>query len=225
MSNSTLIAEARPTRGVRPARRGAKARPTSRAAKKAERLHFLKAFLRKPMTMGALCPSSPALARAMLQGCDLKSAGVVVELGPGTGPFTRLILDRIGPQTLFLALELDQTCVARLRDELDGVAVYHDSAERLVECLARHEREQADYVISGLPWANMRPQVQERILNAVIQCLGPRGVFTTFAYAHAYWLPTAGRFRRRLRQHFGSVKTSRLVWRNLPPAYVYCCRR
>ena len=212
MPNSTLSTQTHRTRGVR-------------SARNAERVHFLKAFLRKPMTMGALCPSSPALARAMLQDCDLENAGVVVELGPGTGPFTRLILDRIGPQTLFLALELDQTCVARLRGELEGVEVYHDSAEQLVEYLARHDRDHADYVISGLPWANMRPQVQDRILNAVIQCLTPRGVFTTFAYAHAYWLPTAGRFRRRLRQHFDSVKTSRLVWRNLPPAYVYRCRR
>ena len=161
----------------------------------------------------------------MLQDCDLKSAGVVVELGPGTGAFTRLILERLSPRTLFLALELDQTCVARLRGELEGVAVYHDSAERLVHYLTRHDREQADCVISGLPWTNMRPHVQDRILNAVIQCLAPKGVFTTFAYAHAYWLPTAVRFRKRLKQHFGSVKTSRLVWRNLPPAYVYRCRR
>jgi len=225
MPNSTLIAEARPARGMRPVRRGAKARPDSREAKKAERLYFLKAFLRKPMTIGAACPSSPSLARAMLQDCDLKSAGVVVELGPGTGAFTRLILERIRPRTLFVALEVDQTCVARLRGELEGVAVYHDSAERLAHYLARHGREQADYVISGLPWTNMRPQVQDRILSAVLQCLGPKGVFTTFAYAHAYWLPTAMRFRKRLRQHFGSVRTSRLVWRNLPPAYVYRCRR
>jgi phospholipid N-methyltransferase len=210
---------------MRPGRRRAKARPGSRAAKKAERLHFLKAFLRKPMTMGAACPSSLSLARAMLQDCDLRSAEVVVELGPGTGAFTRVILERIRPQTLFLALEVDQACAARLRGELEGVAVYHDSAERLAHYLARHGRVQTDYVISGLPWTNMRPQVQDRILNAVIQCLGPRGVFTTFAYAHAYWLPTAVRFRKRLRQHFGSVKTSRLVWRNLPPAYVYRCRR
>ena len=177
------------------------------------------------MTLGAACPSSPALARAMLQECDLKSAEVVVELGPGTGAFTRLILERIRPQTLFLALEVDQACAARLRGELEGVAVYHDSAERLAHYLTRHGRQRADCVISGLPWTNMRSQVQERILNAVIQCLGPRGVFTTFAYAHAYWLPTAVRFRKRLKQHFGSVRTSRLVWRNLPPAYVYRCRR
>jgi phospholipid N-methyltransferase len=210
---------------LRPARRGAKPSPANRAALQAERLHFLKAFLRKPMRVGAPCPSSPALARAMLQDCDLKSARTVVELGPGTGAFTRLILERIGARTLFFALELDQTCVARLREALTRVTVYHDSAERLAHYLSQHGREQAEVIISGLPWTNMRPQIQDRILDAVLECLSPKGVFTTFAYAHAYWLPTAVRFRKRLKEHFSSVKTSRLVWRNVPPAYVYRCRR
>ncbi len=225
MSNSTLTAQPRPGRHPPAARRDARAPRAVRAAKRAERLHFLKAFLRKPMRMGSACPSSPALARAMLQECDLQTARVVVELGPGTGAFTRLILDRIGRQTLFLALELDETCVTRLRDELDRVVVYHDSAERLADYLARHDHAQADCVISGLPWTNMGRQIQDSILGAVVRSLTPCGVFTTFAYAHGYWLPTAVRFRRRLREHFRSVKTSRLVWRNLPPAYVYRCRR
>ena len=177
------------------------------------------------MRVGAPCPSSPALARAMLQDCDLKSARTVVELGPGTGAFTRLILERIGAQTLFLALELDQACVARMREELPRVKVYHDSAERLAHYLNQPGHDQAEVIISGLPWTNMRPRIQDRILDAVLECLSPKGVFTTFAYAHAYWLPTAVRFRKRLKAHFGSVKTSRLVWRNVPPAYVYRCRR
>ncbi len=223
MSNSTFPAQTA-ARSPCPARRDARASQQGRATKHAERLHFLKAFLRKPMRMGSACPSSLALARAMLQECDLTSARVVVELGPGTGAFTRLILDRLGPQTFFLALELDETCVARLRDELDGVVVYHDSAEHLSDYLARHDHVRADCVISGLPWTNMGRQIQDRILGAVVRSLAPGGVFRTFAYAHGYWLPTAVRFRRRLREHFRSVKTSRLVWRNLPPAYVYRCR-
>jgi len=150
---------------------------------------------------------------------------MVVELGPGTGAFTRLILDRIGPETLFLALELDGACVKRLREHLHGLEIHQDSAEHLERHLKRLGVESADYVISGLPWSNMRRQVQDRILDAVVRSLAPKGVFTTFAYIHAAWLPTALRFRRRLREHFGSVRTSRIVWKNLPPAYVYRCRR
>jgi len=81
----------------------------------AERLQFLGAFLREPARVGAFVPSSPALAQAMLHGCALKDAKTVVEFGPGTGAFTRLILEGIGKQTAFLALELDEKHVRGLR--------------------------------------------------------------------------------------------------------------
>src|SRR5207248_9261151 len=80
-----------------------------------ERLQFLGGFLREPARVGAFVPSSPALAQAMLSGCDLKSARAVVEFGPGTGAFTRPILERISRQTTFFALELDDKHVRGLR--------------------------------------------------------------------------------------------------------------
>jgi len=224
MHHSTVTAHAPSGKPPAPVRPRFKAARPSAKARKAERLHFLKSFLRKPITVGAPCPSSPALARAMLQDCDLRNAQTVVEFGPGTGAFTRHILERIGPRTLFFALELDAACVKRLREELDGIEVYHDSAEHLARYLERHGRAQADCIISGLPWSNMGGQVQDRILDVVVTSLAPKGVFTTFAYVHSAWLPTALRFRKRLREHFGSVRISRIVWRNLPPAYVYRCR-
>src|SRR6266536_4768032 len=94
----------------------------------AERLRFLSAFLREPARVGSLAPSSPALAQAMLRGCDLRNARTVVEFGPGTGAFTRLILERIGRHTTFLALELDDKHVRGLRQRFPGMPVYHDAA-------------------------------------------------------------------------------------------------
>ena len=190
----------------------------------AERLQFLGAFLREPARVGAFVPSSPALAQAMLCGCDLKDAKTVVEFGPGTGAFTRLILERIGKQTAFLALELDEKHARGLRQHFPRLNVYHDSAERIQKYLAQHRRSKADYIISGLPWANMAVKVQEHILDAVVASLAPDGMFTTFSYVHACWLPRARRFRDRLENYFAEVKTSRTVWRNVPPAFVFRCR-
>jgi phospholipid N-methyltransferase len=190
----------------------------------AEKLEFLASFARKPGVIGAFAPSSAQLAVAMLRGCELETAKTVVEFGPGTGAFTKHILARVGRETLFLALELDEGHARRLGKRFSGVAVYNDSADKLPEYLARHRRAQTDYVISGLPWANMPPDAQERILGAVVGALSPSGSFTTFAYVHALWMPTARRFRRRLEERFGSLEVSRIVWRNLPPAFVYRCR-
>src|SRR5919108_3241 len=187
----------------------------------AERIEFLGTFLRKPARTGSFAPSSPSPARAMLYGCNLSDARTVVELGPGTGAFTRLILDRIGKRTLFIALELDARQVRRLRERFPGLNVYHDSAEAIQRYLAQHRRRKTDYIVSGLPWANMRVNVRERILEAVLASLAPDGLFSTFTYVHACWLPSARRFRRRLEERFADVKTSRIIWKNAPPAFVY----
>jgi phospholipid N-methyltransferase len=189
----------------------------------AERLEFLGAFLRMPARTGSLAPSSPSLARAMLYGCDLRRAKTVVELGPGTGAFTRFIVDRLPKQSRFIALELEDRHVRRLRERFPRVRVYRDSAERIQRYLPQSSRK-ADYIISGLPWANIHVQVQVRILDAILASLSPSGMFTTFAYWHARWLPRARQFRERLEQHFAEVKVSRVIWKNVPPAVVYRCR-
>lgn len=189
----------------------------------ADRLRFLMSFLRKPAMTGSVVPSSAALARATVGGVDLANAETVVELGPGTGSFTKLILERIGKETLFLAMELDEGHTDFLRRKYPRVETYHASAERLPEYLARHGRREADCIISGLPWANMGAGLQDRILRATIGCLSATGTFVAFSYAHGLFLPTSYRFRAKLRQLFREVRRSGVVWNNFPPAVVYFC--
>jgi phospholipid N-methyltransferase len=71
----------------------------------------------------------------------------------------------------------------------------------------------------------MLPATQNRIFDAVFASLAPGGLFTTFAYVHARWLPTSLRFRQRLFRHFSRIEVTPIVWRNLPPAFVYRCWR
>ena len=66
--------------------------------------------------------------------------------------------------------------------------------------------------------------LQREILNAVLSNLAPGGYFVTFAYLQGLMLPAGMRFRRLLSETFGEVRTSSVVWRNLPPAFVYRCR-
>jgi len=188
-----------------------------------ERWEFLWAFLRAPGRVGAVWPSSPALTREMLAGCRLDQARLVVELGPGTGVFTREILRAAGARTRIVALELDARAVARLRRNFPRVEVHHDSAEAILRYVARTGLAYADCVISGLPWASMPAALQERIMHNVAAALGPGGVFTTFAYLHARGTPAGRRYRRLLETLFGEVRVSRAVWSNLPPAVVYRC--
>jgi phospholipid N-methyltransferase len=91
--------------------------------------------------------------------------------------------------------------------------------------LGRHGKKRADYIISGLPWASLPLKVQDNILREVLSSLAPGGLFITFGYLHARWMPNALRFRRKLEQHFTRVEPSGPIWGNFPPAFVYRCTR
>jgi len=189
-----------------------------------ERMEFFGAFLRRPARVGAILPSSSALAREMVWNCNLREADTVVELGPGTGAITRMIVEAIGKETLFFALELDRRNFHGLRRRFPHVKVYHDSAENMPKYLGQHDRLKADCVISALPWGNMRPKLQSQILGAIFDSLRPGGIFAAMGYWHACRYPTTRHFRRQLEKHFKQITTSRIVWLNVPPAVVYHCR-
>lgn len=189
-----------------------------------EKIRFLAAFLRSPVSVGALVPSSPALGRAMLDGCDLTTAGVVVELGPGTGALTRFIVDRVGKDTKVIALEIDGRQVRTLRRHFPTVKFVHDSAENLARFLPGRGKRKADCIISGLPWVNMSSATRNRIVDAVLAGLRPGGMFIAFGYVHASLMPAHRHFRQRLLHHFDEVARSRIIWNNVPPAFVYRCQ-
>jgi len=186
---------------------------------------FLGAFVKGPVRVGAIAPSSPWLADCMAEDMGLRDARTVVELGPGTGVFTRAICDRVAPEALVMAVEINPEMAAVLTDRFPRVRVINDSAEHLDQHLTAAGRTQADAILSGLPWAGFSRDLQERLLAAVLKVLRPGGRFATFAYIHASWLPPGRRFRKLLESSFRSVRTTRVVWRNLPPAFVYRCEQ
>lgn len=185
-------------------------------------LKFVQAFLREPLKVGAIWPSSETLSRAVAGSCDFAPKDTVVELGPGTGNFTELLLKRLDSRGRLVALELSATNVEVLQRRFPQGEILFDSAEHL----AKHVQPgTARCVVSGLAWGNMMPALQDRIMGAITTALAPGGQFVAFAYSHAYYYPTTIRFRKLMRREFARVETTATIWRNLPPAYVYRCWR
>ena len=72
-------------------------------------------FLRNPVQVGALCPSSRGLCRMMVSHVGMESAGVIVELGPGTGVITREIVRKMPENARLIAIELHEALCGLLR--------------------------------------------------------------------------------------------------------------
>ena len=181
-------------------------------------------FLKHPSRVGACCPSSRALCREITSSIGLEEAGMIAELGPGTGVITEEIRRKRKPGSRFAAVELDEKLAADIEARFADVTVFRGCASQLDGMLSSCSLPKADVVISGLPFAIFPDELQEKILQGVVRSLTPGGVFATFAYVQGCILPAGIRFRRKLEITFPEVTTSPIVWNNMPPAFVYRCR-
>ena len=186
---------------------------------------FLVQFARSPRTIGALVPSSRALSETMLAPIDFARASTIVEFGPGTGAFTRMIADRKRPDCRYLGIELNHHFVGQLTARFPGLGFVHGSVVDLGQILRTQRIATVDAIVSGLPWASLPVSMQQAVFTEIDAALGAGGVFVTFAYLHGLALPGAVALRRHLRRHFADVRRSRPVWANVPPAVAYFCHK
>ena len=192
-----------------------------------DNLEFLFEFIRRPKNTGAIAPSSPALADAIVSDIGIDEASLVVEYGPGTGSFTGEIVRTLPEDAHFLAFENNEQMIGTLRRTHPTVSVVNASIGRADEVLRTRgwELPAVDSIVSGLPWASFDDALQNRLLETTAGILRPGGQFATFAYIHGMLLPSARRFRHKLQRRFSTVTTSPIVWRNLPPAFIYRCTK
>lgn len=183
-------------------------------------LHFLKAALRSPTRVGAIVPSSPALAQRMMQGIHIPAGRTILELGPGTGPMTRVISRHLGREAGYLGIELDPKFVALLEQRYPHLRFVQGSAEHAAGHVRQARVRPVAAIISGLPFATLPTKVQEGILQSLEELMAPGVVFRTFQYMHAWMMPSAVRFRKRMNRRFGRCKVGKPVLANIPPAVV-----
>lgn len=178
-----------------------------------ERGRFLRSFLVHPRQVGAVLPTSTRAVCGMLDMADLSHARLVVELGAGTGVYTREILRRIPADSRLLAFEIDGELAGPLAWELadDRLQVIEDSAERVAEYL---DGERADVVVSGLPFTSLPADVKKRVLRGVAGVLAPGGCMLVLQYSPFV--------RRDLSELFKDVSL-RISPINVPPAFLFRC--
>jgi phospholipid N-methyltransferase len=161
----------------------------------------------------------------MLEPVDFAAANLIVEFGPGTGAMTAVIAERLRPGTHYIGIELNPEFCTRLREAYPALKFENDSVANLGRILAERGEGQIDAIICGLPWASLPEALQGQVFAEIDRHLAPGGHFTTFAYLQGLLLPPARALRRRLATEFIDVRRTRTIWRNLPPAFAYICRK
>ena len=189
------------------------------------RIELFKHFVKKPEEIGAICPSSKKLAQTIVSDIAIDKALNVVEIGPGTGVFTKAILHNMHNDANFFVIELNKALHSQFQEKFPQIKAYNNCASELGAIMKEENIESIDVIVSGLPWAAFPATLQHEILDAVYDSLAPGGVFTTFAYLQGFLMKGAHRFQKLLHQKFDNVTKSRTVWRNIPPAFVYRCKK
>ena len=88
-----------------------------------DRAHFVRSLVTAPRLMGAVAPSGRPLARAMAKAVGNVRGGLVVELGPGTGPVTRALVEEgLNPNSLVL-VEYDSRFCRMLKSRFEPARV------------------------------------------------------------------------------------------------------
>lgn len=178
---------------------------------------FVANFWREKKMVGAMAPSSPFLAKKMLESLDFKNAKVIVELGPGTGVFTKRIIEKMRKDAILLVFELNDNFMNMLKTQIKDKRVHliHDSAEKISEYLAKHGVEKADAIVSSLPLANFPAELKERILNESHTAMHKDSIYVQFQYSL--------NAKKTIKSIFKSVRIT-FTPVNIPPAFVYTCR-
>ena len=188
-------------------------------------MKFLRQFIARPFATGAIAPSSVFLARRMVEGLELGEAEAVLEYGPGTGAFTGTILEQLKPRAKFAVIETNPQFAEVFRMRYPRVPLFQDSVVNARRVCDRAGISSVDCIVCGLPWATFSESVQVKCLEEMMRVLKPGGRFATFAYVHGLALRPAKRFANLLANYFSHVSKSPVVWLNVPPAFVYRCRR
>jgi phospholipid N-methyltransferase len=174
--------------------------------------HFIKGWIRNPLAMGALAPSSKSLAKLMAR--DVGAGSRVLELGAGTGTVTEALLATgVTPGDLYL-VERERQFVKILQRRFPRCHVV--AADALELDLPCGTEGSFDFVVSGLPLLCFSPDKRYRVLQRALQLLKPHGQLHQFTYAGR--CPIDKDLRSLLRVDSTLLGIAPL---NLPPAFVY----
>jgi phosphatidylethanolamine/phosphatidyl-N-methylethanolamine N-methyltransferase len=193
---------------------------------------FMQTGFRQIDKNASLFPSSRFLVEAMVAPVGVEHARCIVELGPGTGALTKVILAKMHPDAHLHAIELDgellRTTTKLVNDP--RLRPHHGSAAEAVKLVRASGCTHSSAIISSLGLALMTDALRANVLSEACELLTPDGIFAQYSYPAARVITyqfkqgfTRFHGRKLLEEYFRDVR-SKVVWLNMPSAVVYTCR-
>jgi len=180
-----------------------------------EKLLFLHKFLRAPKQIGSITPSSMFLAKKILEQVNWNRVDHIAELGAGTGAITKYI-DAVNLKDANVMLfEKEATLLDQLMRRFPAYSCYADAC-KLREALQNEQIEYLDCILSGLPFFNFPQQLRDQLMDQIVTSLKPGGLFIAFQYSQ--------QMKKQLSNLFDIEHVHYVPW-NIPPAFVYVCRK
>jgi phospholipid N-methyltransferase len=175
---------------------------------------FLRGFLKHPVMVGSIIPSSRVLIERMLRPVDWENTRLFVEYGPGVGTFTRQILEHLPEDGTLVTIDTNPDFTKFLRESIDDprLVAVNGSAADVGKILADRGLRQADYVLSGLPFSTLPPGVGDDIAKATAEVIRPGGAFLVYQFSP--------KVRDFIAPHFERIDRG-FEWVNVPPATLF----
>jgi phosphatidylethanolamine/phosphatidyl-N-methylethanolamine N-methyltransferase len=184
----------------------------------ADNARFLKSLIATPRLTGAVAPSGRALARAMAAAAGPPPHGLIVELGPGTGPVTRALIESGVARERLALIEYDPGFCRLLRQRFAPAKVVEGDAYDLPGALKEFAGQPVAAVVSSLPLLNQPPERREKLIADAFALMGPSGLFVQFTYG------LLSPISREVCANRYAAGRSRPILLNLPPAFVWTYR-
>jgi phosphatidylethanolamine/phosphatidyl-N-methylethanolamine N-methyltransferase len=182
-----------------------------------DEVRFIRSWIEKPLSIGAVTPSGKVLARTMASYVDIEADGPVIELGPGTGPVTEaLVTHGVDPARLVL-VEFNPVFCRLLRSRYPQATVVQGDAYRLKHLMESMVKQPAAAIVSGLPLLTKPLRTRLRLAADAFALMSPGAPLIQFTYGLMPPIPKA--------LPGVHAKPSDVIWLNLPPARVWVYRK
>lgn len=176
--------------------------------------NFVRQFFKNKKMVGAIAPSTKFLGKKMLKNINFNSSKILIELGPGTGVFTDLIIEQMAKDAQLYVFELNKNFYANLVERINDprVKILNDSAENIEKYIDK----EVDVIISSLPLMVFSNELRENVITTSHKSLKKDGIYLQFQYTL--------QSKKILEKTYDKVDVSFTI-KNIPPAFIYSCTK